>query len=124
MIFGIDNLESSKPITKSFEPNVYMDDKIEALFQNVKNLLEKNDYNPDEFDGESLAIEIEDLSNHKVHDIKADPYHYSLNQVVQLYRNKNNRGTNNMYTYSSNKVIVQKIRKYYKKEREIICVSP
>jgi len=29
---GVDNLESSKPITKSSESNVYMDDKIEALF--------------------------------------------------------------------------------------------
>jgi hypothetical protein len=37
-----------------------MDDKIKALFQNVKNLLEENDYNPEEFDRKSLAIEIED----------------------------------------------------------------
>jgi len=82
---GIDNLESSKPITKSSEPNVYMDDKIEALFQNAKNLWEEDGYNPEEFDGETLAIEIEDLSNHKVYDMKADPYHYSLNRAVQLY---------------------------------------
>ena len=54
MTSGVDNLESSKSITKSSEPNVYMDDKIEALFQSVKNLLEKNGYNPDEFDEESL----------------------------------------------------------------------
>ena len=121
---GVDNLESSKPITKLPEPNVYMDDKIEALFQNAKNLWEEDGYNPEEFDGEALAIEIEDLSNHKVYDMKADPYHYSLNRAVQLYRDKSNRGTNNMYTYPPNEVIAQKIRKYYKEEREIICVSP
>ena len=82
---GIDNLKSFKLITKSSEPNVYMDDKIEALFQSAKNLCEKGGYNSEEFDGESLAIEIEDLSNHKVYDMKADPYHYSLNRAVQLY---------------------------------------
>src|SRR5207253_4961184 len=38
---GVDNLESSKPIIKSSEPNVYMDDKIEALFQSAKNLCEE-----------------------------------------------------------------------------------
>ena len=102
----VDNLESSKPITELFEPNIYMDDKIKALFQNVKNLLEENDYNPEEFDGKSLAIEIEDLSNHKVHDIKTDSYHYSLNQVVQLYQKKSNKGTDNIYIYSPNEVIV------------------
>ena len=101
-----------------------MDDKIEALFQSAKNLCEENGYDPEEFDGEALAIEIEDLSNHKVYDMKADPYHYSLNRAVQLYRDKSNRGTNNMYTYPPNKVIAQKIRKYYKEEREIIRVSP
>ena len=58
-----------------------MNDKIEALFQNAKNLWEEDGYNPEEFDGESLAIEIEDLSNHKVYDMKADPYHYSLNRL-------------------------------------------
>ena len=78
---GVDNLESSKPITKPPEPNVYMDDKIEALFQSAKNLCEEDGYDPEEFDGESLAIEIEDLSNHKVYDMKADPYHYSLNRL-------------------------------------------
>ena len=55
--------------------------------------------------------------------MKADPYHYSLNQAVQIYRDKSNRGTDNMYTYPPNKVIAQKIRKYYEKERRIICVS-
>ena len=120
----VDNLESSKPITKSSEPNVYMDDKIEVLFQSAKNLCEENGYDPEEFDGEALAIEIEDLSNHKVYDMKADPYHYSLNRAVQLYRDKSNRGTNNMYTYPPNEVIAQKIRKYYKEERGIIRVSP
>src|SRR5207245_2896721 len=97
---GVDKLESSKPITKPPESNVYMDDKIEALFQNAKNLCEENGYDPEEFDGEALAIEIEDLSNHKVYDMKADPYHYSLNRAVQLYRDKSNRGINNMYTYT------------------------
>ena len=82
IISGVDNLESSKPITKSSEPNVYMDDKIEALFQNAKNLWEEDGYNPEEFDGKSLAIEIEDLSNHKVYDLKADSYHYFLNRAV------------------------------------------
>src|ERR1044071_2398699 len=85
---------------------------------------EEDGYDPEEFDGESLAIEIEDLSNHKVYDNKADPYHYSLNRAVQIYRDKSNRGTNNMYTYPPNEVIAQKIRKYYKEEREIIHVSP
>ena len=124
IISGVDNLESSKPITKSSEPNVYMDDKIEALFQSAKNLCEEGGYDPEEFDGESLAIEIEDLSNHKVYDMKADPYHYSLNRAVQIYRDKSNRGTNNMYTYPPNEVIAQKIRKYYKEERGIIRISP
>src|SRR5256885_16032224 len=55
--------------------------------------------------------------------MKADPYHYSLNRAVQLYRDKSNRGTNNMYTYPSNEVIAEKIRKYYKEERGIIRVS-
>ena len=58
---GVDNLESSKPITKSSEPNVYMDDKIEALFQNAKNLWEEDGNNPEEFDGEALANPREDL---------------------------------------------------------------
>ena len=102
---GVDNLESSKPVTKLSEPNVYMDDKIEALFQSAKNLWEEDGYNPEEFDRESLAIEIEDLSNYKVGNYKADPYHYSLNRAVQLYRNKSNRGTDNMYTYPPNEVI-------------------
>jgi hypothetical protein len=124
ILSGVDKLESSKPITKSSEPNVYMDDKIEALFQSAKNLCEEDGYDPEEFDGESLAIEIEDLSNHKVYDLKADPYHYSLNRAVQIYRDKSNRGTNNMYTYPPNEVIAQKIRKYYKEERGIIRVSP
>ena len=101
-----------------------MDDKIEALFQSAKNLWEEDGYNPEEFNGELLAIEIEDLSNHKVYDMKADPYHYSLNRAVQIYRDKSNRGTNNMYTYPPNEVIAEKIRKYYKEERGIICVSP
>ena len=101
-----------------------MDDKIEALFQNAKNLWEEDGYNPKEFDGESLAIEIEDLSNHKVYDLKADPYHYSLNWAVQIYRDKSNRGTNNMYTYPPNEIVAEKIRKYYKKERGIIRISP
>ena len=56
--------------------------------------------------------------------MKANLYHYSLNRAVQLYRDKSNRGTNNMYTYPPNEVIAQKIRKYYKEEREIIRVSP
>ena len=99
-----------------------MDDKIEALFQSAKNLCEEGGYDPEEFDGEALAIEIEDLSNHKVHDFKADPYHYSLNRAVQLYRDKSNRGTDNMYTYPPNEIISEKIRKYYK--RGIIHVSP
>ena len=86
--------------------------------------MEENDYNPKEFDGELLAIKIEDLSNHKVHNIKANLYHYSLNQIIQLYRNKSNKGTDNMYTYPPNKVIAQKICKYYKEERGIIRVSP
>ena len=120
----VDNLKSSKPVIKPPEPNVYMDDKIEALFQNAKNLWEEDGYNPEEFDGEALAIEIEDLSNHKVYDMKADPYHYSLNWAVQIYRDKSNRGTDNMYTYPPNEVIAQKICKYYKKERGIIHVSP
>ena len=67
---GVDNLESSKPITKSSEPKIYMDDKIEALFQSAKNLWEEDGCDPEEFDGESLAIEIEDLSNHKAYPIK------------------------------------------------------
>src|ERR1041384_439886 len=67
ILSGVDNLESSKLITKSSELNVYMDDKIEALFQSAKNLCEEDGYDPEEFDGESLAIEIEDLSNHKVY---------------------------------------------------------
>ena len=127
IISGVDNLESSKPITDSsgnWAPNVYMDDKIEALFQSAKNLWEEDGYDPEEFDGESLAIEIEDLSNHKVYDNKADPYHYSLNRAVQLYRDKNNRGTDNIYTYPPNEVIAEKIRKYYKEERGIIRMSP
>src|SRR2546421_7518497 len=81
----VDNLESFKPVIKSFEPNVYMDDKIEALFQSAKNLCEEGGYNPKEFDGEALAIEIEDLPNHKVGNYKANPYHYSLNRAVQIY---------------------------------------
>ena len=97
IISGIDNLESSKPITKLSEPNVYMDDKIKALFQSAKNLWKENGYNPEEFDGEVLTIEIEDLSNHKVYDMKANPYHYSLNRAVQIYRDKSNRGTNNIW---------------------------
>ena len=56
--------------------------------------------------------------------MKADPYHYSLNRAVQIYRNKSNRGTNNMYTYPPNEVIAEKICKYYKEERGIICISP
>src|SRR5436189_6279367 len=101
-----------------------MDNKIEALYQNAKNLWEENSNNPEEFDGEALAIEIEDLSNHKVYDMKADPYHYSLtiNRAIQIYQDKSNRGTDNMYTYPPNEVIAQKICKYYKKERGIIRV--
>ena len=56
-----------------------------------------------------LVIEIEDLSNYKVHDIKADPYHYSLERVIQLYWNKTNRGTDNMYSYPPDEVIAQKV---------------
>src|SRR2546429_3468658 len=56
--------------------------------------------------------------------MKVVPYHYSLNQAVQIYRDKSNRGTDNMYTYPSDKVIAEKIRKYYKEERGIICISP
>ena len=55
--------------------------------------------------------------------MKANPYHYSLNRAVQIYRDKSNRGTDNMYTYPPDEVIAEKIRKYYKEERGIICVS-
>ena len=37
----VDNLEFFKPITKSSEPEIYMDDKIKALFQSAKNLCEE-----------------------------------------------------------------------------------
>ena len=63
---GVDKLESSKPITKPPEPNVYMDDKIEALFQSAKNLCEEDGYDPEEFDGEALARDRRSLKSQSI----------------------------------------------------------
>ena len=45
------------------------------LYSKTQKISEEDGYNPEEFDGEALAIEIEDLSNHKVYDMKTDPSH-------------------------------------------------
>jgi len=103
------------------EPTIYMDEKLEDLYKKAKAYWEDDGADPEEFDWESFAIEIEDLPNHKSDPI-ADPYHHHLKRAVQIYRDKSNKGTSNMYTYPPNNVLAQKIRKYYTEERGTVRI--
>ncbi len=100
-----------------------MDNKLEDLYKKAKVYWEDDGADPEDFDWELFAIEIEDLSNHKSDPI-ADPYHYHLKRAVQIYRDKTNKGTSNMYTYPPNNVLAQKIRKYYTEERGTVHIPP
>jgi len=106
------------------EPKVYTDKRFEDLYESAKRMWVSNEGDPEDFDWECLALEIEDLSNHKVHDGRNDYYHFSLNRAVQTLRNKINGNSRVSYNYPTNMEIAERIRKYYDKQRGQMQVTP
>jgi len=90
------------------EPAIYFDENLEDLYKNVKEHWETDGGNPEEFDWESLALDIEDLFNR----VSFDPYHYSLKKSVRNYQYKVNGMNGILYGYPTITQIVEKIRKY------------
>ena len=113
--------EHSKPEP---EPKVYTDRRFEDLYESAKRMWVSDEGDPEDFDWECLALEIEDLSNHKVHDSRNDYYHYSLNRAVQTLRHKINGNSRVSYNYPTNMEIAEMIRKYHNKQRGQMRVTP
>jgi hypothetical protein len=92
------------------EPAIYFDENLEDLYKNVKEHWESDGGNPDVFDWENLALEIEDAF--KRISIDHDPYHYNLKKSVNDYQYKVNGMIGILYGNPSIAQIVEKIRKY------------
>ena len=90
----------------------YIDENLEDLYKSVKKLWESYDGNPEDFDWEVLAMEIEDLSNHST-DYDKDPYHCNIKADIQCYIYKAGKGIN--LTKEGCVEIAQEIRQYEKK---------
>jgi hypothetical protein len=110
------------PKDPTITPKVYTNKVIEDLYETAKKTWVSDDGDPEEFDWEQFAIEIEDLSNHKRHDAKADYYHWALNRNIQTYRNKINGSDRYSLDYPTNAELAQKIRKYANEQRETIHI--
>ncbi len=106
-------------------PTLYFDKRLESLYNSVKYYWESDlGGDPEEFDWEVFAIEIEDLSNCKAYNYEADPYHFSIRRAVQIYRNNVNGRDRVSYEYPTNAEIAQKIRKYANEERGQVQIKP
>ena len=103
--------------------NVYTNKLLENLYESAKKIWESDGGDPEDFDSETFAIEIEDLSNHSK-DPRKDCYHYSLSRAVQVYRNKVNRKDRISYNTPTYEEIAEMIRKYYNEEKGQIKVTP
>jgi hypothetical protein len=122
--YGIPGPSNTSAPAEMPEPEtcIYMDERIEEIFKCTESSWERYGNDPEDYDWETLAIEIEQLPNGPVK--MEDTFEYMLYRRIQLYRNRLNGNNRVSFTYPSNCDIAQKIRKYAEEERGKIRVKP
>jgi phage/plasmid-associated DNA primase len=94
------------------KPVIYTEE--EKLYNSIKELWERYDGDPNDFDWEICAIEIENLSNCTTN---ADQYHNELGAIMRSYQYKAKKGVG--LTSSFCKETAQEIREYEKKKETV-----
>jgi hypothetical protein len=103
-------------------PKEYTDEKLEALYKSVKGAWEADEGDPEDFDWEVLAGEIEDLPNHNTHDPNADRYHYDVRLALYRYWHKVIKGR--QYSQIPYARIAESVREYEKKRGTLLIPAP
>jgi hypothetical protein len=101
--------EASEPEISESNSEQVIDKNLEDLYNSVRSHWKADDGDPEEFDWEVLAMEIDELSNSGYN--RSYCYCIGLNMALQDYRYKVN-GKHNAEVRPSNAEIAQTIRKY------------
>nr|CAG8541611.1 2797_t:CDS:2 [Entrophospora candida] len=108
------------------EPIVYMDKKLEELYQGIKANWEECGNDPEDFDWGFFIKEIIDHKNHLQYDYQKDLFHYKLHMHIQGYRDLLNHQNSHTYSCSHpiDEEIASKIYEYYYEKRGQLYVPP
>jgi hypothetical protein len=97
------------------KPKDNIDENLEILYKGVKEAWERAGEDPDDFDWEVCAVEIEDLPNYVINKSEIDRYHSDLVAIMRSYQYKSNNGMGLNRSFCEE--IAQEIREYEKKRR-------
>ncbi|RIA80242.1 hypothetical protein C1645_745386 [Glomus cerebriforme] len=119
--YGVPGPSSDTSEKSELTSKEYIDQKLEDLYTSAKGAWKRDDQDPNEFDWETFAIEIEDLPNHDTNNLK-DWYYWDVGQIVCFYLNKTNKIMD--VNHQNCDEIAQKIQQYEKKRGTLHIPAP